>query len=197
MSMSRSAKRRRPIVLGGLTLLVVGGAGAFFLVGPPGGEGTTSAAGTTSQSGVPIGNTGAPAPDEELEESTAASTEPADGVVETGPSASARPSSTAAALRSVVVNPTYSGWDPQAAAVVAGGFIADVVENGGTCTLTLTRDGVVASGSAEATADASTTSCGEVRAGGAEVGSGTWEAVLSYSSARSTGESDVFTVVVP
>jgi hypothetical protein len=197
MSMSRSATRRRPIVLGGLTLLVVGGAGAFFLVGPSGAEGTTPAAGTTSQSGVPIGNTGAPAPDEELDEPTAAPTEPADGAVETSPSASARPSSTAAALRSVVVNHTYSGWDPGAASVVAGGFIADVVENGGTCTLTLTRDGVVVSGTAEATADASTTSCGEVRVGDPDLDSGAWDAVLSYSSARSTGESDVFTVVVP
>jgi hypothetical protein len=186
-------------VLGGLALLVVGGAGAFFLMGPSGGEGTSSAAGTTSQSGLPIGNTGAPAPDEEPDQPTAVSTEPADGVAGTSPSpsGSARPSSTAAAQRSVVVNPTYSGWDPQAGSVVAGGFVADVVENGGTCTLTLTRDGVVASGSAEATADASTTSCGEVRAGDADLGSGTWDAVLSYASARSTGESDVFTVVVP
>lgn len=197
--MSRTTTRRRPIVLGGLALLVMGGAGAFLLVGPSGAEGTSSAAGTTSQPSVPVGNTGAAATDEGPDQPSAAPTAPAGGVVETspGPSVSVRPSSTTAALRSVLVSPTYSGWDPGAGAVVAGGFIADVVENGGTCTLTLTRDGVVVSGSAEATADASTTSCGEVRAEDPDLGSGTWEAVLSYASTRSTGESAAFSVVVP
>jgi hypothetical protein len=199
MTMSPSATRRRPIVLGGLALIVLGGAGAFLLVGPPRGEGTSPAAGSTSQSGSPIGNTSAPAPNEETDQPSTVSTEPAGGVVGTspGPSASASPSATPAALRSVGVNATYSGWDPGAGDVVAGGFVADVIENGGTCTLTLTRDGVVVSGSAEATADATTTSCGEMRAGDPALVSGTWDAVVSYASDRSTGQSAVFSVVIP
>ncbi|MGY1813429.1 hypothetical protein [Blastococcus sp. SYSU D00820] len=92
---------------------------------------------------------------------------------------------------------SYSGWDAPASAVVAGGFVPDLLESDGTCTLTLTRDGVVLSGGSEATPDASTTSCGEVRVSGAELTSGPWQATLSYASPRSAGESQPFTVVVP
>ena len=47
------------------------------------------------------------------------------------------------------------------------------------------------------TPNVTTTDCGEVRVGGDALTSGTWEAVLSYTSDRSAGESAVGEVVVP
>ncbi|WP_347057884.1 hypothetical protein ABC795_14455 [Blastococcus sp. HT6-30] len=190
--MSRSATRR-PVVLGVLALLVLGGVGLLFLLSRP--DGGTSPSGDGAGVSQPTADRDADAPvvDEVLDEPSAVPTEPADEDPEAVPITAPAPD----ALRPVVVMSTYSGWDPGAGEAVAGGFVGDAVESGGTCTLTLSRGGVVASGSAEAVPDAATTSCGEVRAGGPALVPGTYEAVLSYTSARSTGESAVFSVVVP
>ncbi|MGY1887681.1 hypothetical protein ACI799_20485 [Blastococcus sp. SYSU DS0753] len=191
--MSRSTSRRRATVLGALALLVVGGAALLFLAVRPDGSaapggGAAGASGATEERGPD-----APVQDEVLEPLTPTPTAPADNGAEVDPVPSEEPSG----LRSVVVSHTYAGWDPGTQDIVVGGFVSDVVETGGTCTLTLTQDGVTTSGTADATPDASTTSCGEVRAGGGRLVSGSWEAVLSYTSPRSTGESAVFSVVVP
>ncbi|SNR88471.1 hypothetical protein SAMN04488107_0440 [Geodermatophilus saharensis] len=81
--------------------------------------------------------------------------------------------------------------------MLAGGIVGDVVEAGGRCTLTLSRGGVVLTGESEAEPDAASTSCGEVAVSGAALTAGPWDAVLSYASDRSAGESAPFTVVVP
>ncbi len=107
------------------------------------------------------------------------------------------PSTTPSGPAPVAVNVTWSGWDDTTATVLAGGFVGDVVESGGTCTLTLTLGGVVVTGESPAEPDATSTSCGEVVVPGSGLAAGTWEAVLSYSSGRSAGQSAPFTVVVP
>ena len=203
--MSRSTKRRWPIVLGGLALVVVSGGAGLLLTGALDGE-TVPAAGATSASSSP----GGAVPDAAAGQPTATSASSVGEVAATSSSPSPSPvpslpvaatsasaSSTAGALHSVVVSSTFSGWDASAGEIVAGGFVGDVVETGGTCTLTVTRAGVTASGSSEALPDASTTSCGEMRAGGRDLVPGTWDAVVSYTSARSTGASAVFSVVIP
>jgi hypothetical protein len=81
--------------------------------------------------------------------------------------------------------------------VVAGGYADGVVEEDATCTLVLRRDGVELRGESLGTPNVTTTDCGEVRVGGDALTSGTWEAVLSYTSATSAGESAVGEVVVP
>ncbi|WP_346619992.1 hypothetical protein [Blastococcus montanus] len=191
--MSRSATRRRKALFGVLALLVLAGAGLVLLASRFLGD-VTPASGATSASG-PSGDQDAEAPvrDDVLDGPPPAPVDPPPGDSQVLPGPSPAP----AALRPVTVDPTYSGWDPGPGDVVAGGSISEVIESGGTCTLTLTRDGVVVSGSAEATPDATTTSCGDVRAGGSDLTSGTWDAVLAYESPLSVGESRVFSVVVP
>lgn len=102
-----------------------------------------------------------------------------------------------AAAAPVTVSLTYSGYDAAAGAVVAGGYAADVVEVDATCTLVLSRDGVELRGESLGTPSANSTDCGEVRVGGAALTSGTWEAVLSYTSETSAGQSPAGEVVVP
>ncbi|MGY1743502.1 MULTISPECIES: hypothetical protein [unclassified Blastococcus] len=111
-------------------------------------------------------------------------------------SSSAAPSTPAGPVEVTVV-PTYSAWDPIASAFVAGGYVPDVIEDGGTCTLTLSHNGVVLTGESVASADATTTDCAEVRIAAEELAPGPWEAVLGYASAGATGESAPFSVVVP
>lgn len=79
---------------------------------------------------------------------------------------------------------TYAGYEPSTGTVRANGFVAGVIRDGASCTLTLTSGNREISTSSEAVADATTTSCGlmETEAG---VPSGTWEATLSYSGTRS------------
>jgi hypothetical protein len=97
----------------------------------------------------------------------------------------------------VAVSLTYTGYDPSTSAVVAGGYAADVVEVDATCTLVLRRDGVELRGESLGAPAATTTDCGEVRVGGDALTSGTWQAVLSYTSDTSAGESAAVEVLVP
>ena len=100
-------------------------------------------------------------------------------------------------LTAVAVSLSYTGYDAAAGAVVAGGYADGVVEEDATCTLVLRRGGVELRGESLGTADVTTTDCGEVRVGGDALTSGTWEAVLSYTSDTSVGESAAGEVVVP
>jgi hypothetical protein len=96
----------------------------------------------------------------------------------------------------VPVTITWFGWDPDRRQVQLAGFVGGVVEDGGVCTLTLTKGGATVTGEKDALADASTTSCGELTVPGNEVGPGTWRAVLSYASAGHTGTSEAVDVEV-
>jgi hypothetical protein len=96
----------------------------------------------------------------------------------------------------VPVSVTFYGWNPDTQAVEVGGYVTGVVEDGGTCTLTLTKGGKTVTGSTKALPDASTTACGAVTVPGDEVSAGTWRAVLSYSSAGHTGTAEAVDVEV-
>ena len=93
---------------------------------------------------------------------------------------------------------TYAGWEETSAAVEVGAHVTGLIEDGGTCTLTLTRDGVEVTASAAGMADASSTTCGSgFTVPGAELAGGTWSAVVSYESATASGSSEDVTVEVP
>lgn len=96
--------------------------------------------------------------------------------------------------RDVSVVVTYSGWDAAASRVAVGAYAEDVVESGGTCTLTLTGAGGTRTASQPATPDAGSTACGELTVGAP---SGTWSARVAYDSPASRGESAAVEVVVP
>jgi hypothetical protein len=92
---------------------------------------------------------------------------------------------------------TQAGWAASGAAVEVSGFVAGVVEDGGTCRVTLTREGQTVTGERAALADATTTACGAFELGSADMDAGWWQAVLSYESATSSGSSGPVDVLVP
>jgi hypothetical protein len=98
--------------------------------------------------------------------------------------------------RTATVRITYAEWDAGRAAVVAGGLIAGVVEEGGTCRLTLTRAGQTVAVDAPVSPDAANTYCDELAVPGDRLAAGTWQAVLTYRSDRFTGTSPALDVEV-
>jgi hypothetical protein len=92
---------------------------------------------------------------------------------------------------------TQAGWAPSGTAVEVSGFVQGVIEDGGTCRITLTHDGQSVTAEREGLADATTTACGSVELGDAEMDSGWWQAVLTYESSTSSGSSAPVDVLVP
>lgn len=192
----------RPVLLTLLVLvLAVVGAGLWFgrqiadadpvaQRMPVGDAAATSApaTGTTATRGATAAGTTAPAAPSSAA-SSAASSSPA----ATAPSGPAG----APGRQQVSVSRSYGGWSQADAAVVVGGSVSGVIEDGGTCTLTLTRADLVARATTPAVADASSTSCGGLAVPGDELSSGTWRATIDYASAGSAGQSQPFDVVVP
>jgi hypothetical protein len=91
---------------------------------------------------------------------------------------------------------SLTSWDP-AAGVVASGYVSPVIEDGGTCTLELSRDGETVTAATDGLADASTTVCGGLQVAGDDLAAGTWTAVLRYESASATGEPAPLPIEVP
>jgi hypothetical protein len=92
---------------------------------------------------------------------------------------------------------SYASFDPNSAAVVAAGYVTPVIEDGGTCTLSLTKAGATVTATSTGTADASTTACGNLRVSRSRLSAGTWRAVLRYSSPAASGISQNISVQVP
>jgi hypothetical protein len=88
-----------------------------------------------------------------------------------------------------------SEWDAATGVTVRG--YANTVDDTATCTLELTGQGAVESVTGEALPNPTTMSCGELVIGPADATSGTWTAVLSYSSTTAWGVSPPVTVTVP
>ena len=101
--------------------------------------------------------------------------------------------STAAA---VPVQVTFHDWNAVQRQVMVGGYVPGVVEEGGTCTLTLTQAGKSVSAKVSATADASSTACGAVTVAGNSLAAGTWQAVLSYASGAHSGSAPAVAIEV-
>lgn len=95
----------------------------------------------------------------------------------------------------VQVTLTYAGFQQSSKTVQANGFAAGIIENGGTCTLTLTQGASLIKATSTAVADATTTSCGLLETAPG-LAPGTWQAVLSYSSAAAHGSSVALEVTV-
>jgi hypothetical protein len=107
------------------------------------------------------------------------------------------PTPTVEARGDAAVQITYYGWNPGSAVVELGGFVHSLVEDGGTCTLTLTQGAATATASREATPNVTSTACGELVVPGDQLAPGAWSAVLSYESADSQGASEPVEVQVP
>ena len=184
------AKSRRVVAVLAVTAVAGAGvaAGVFLTRGTPGAADASSPAGPTT-SAAPLGDesgfedvspraTASIGPDPEAGEVVA--TDAPDVVTAT----------------EVPVTITWFGWEPDAREVQLAGFVGGVVEDGGVCTLTMTKGASKVRGERDALADASTTSCGEFHLPGGAISAGTWRAVLSYSSAGHTGRSEAVDVEV-
>lgn len=121
--------------------------------------------------------------------------DPTDVATDAAPSTT--PAPTSGARGEATVQITYFGWNPGSGVVEVGGFVPSVVEEGGSCTLTLTQGAANASASREATANVTSTACGELVVPGDQLAPGTWSAVLSYESDGSSGASEPVEVQVP
>jgi hypothetical protein len=91
----------------------------------------------------------------------------------------------------------YADWDAAARQVEASGFVGDLVEAGGVCTLTLTNGSAQVQATVTSQLDASTTNCGPIVVPGAQLAAGVWQAVLTYRSETSHGTAEALTVSVP
>ena len=92
---------------------------------------------------------------------------------------------------------TFAHWDAGSASVQVGGYVGGLIEDGGTCTLTLTNGSQSLTVTAAASADASTTICGPLTVPGSQLAPGSWRTVVTYHSATTTGTSDPAEVTVP
>lgn len=186
------AKRRPVVAVLAVTAVAGAGiaAGVFLTRGMPGGAAASSDDAAPTSSAAPLGDeTGF----EDVSPTATASIGPDP---DTGqPVATDEP--VVATGSEVAVTATYAEWDASLGQVVVGGYVAGVVENGGTCTLTLTQGGKTATRTVDAAADASTTVCGAVSVDGDELAAGTWSAVLSYRSDGHSGAAEAWDVEVP
>ena len=112
----------------------------------------------------------------------------------TSPSASASATASSAPKKNVVVFITRSDWNANDG-VQLGGYV-EVIDNGGTCTLTLTKGTEKYISQISSTRDASTMSCSGIYPNTKNLGAGTWDITLSYDSAESAGTSEPFMVEV-
>lgn len=89
------------------------------------------------------------------------------------------------------VTPVITSWGYNAITQQAevSGYVGGIIENGGTCTLTLEKSGQKVTESKAAIADAQTTSCGLITVARNRLSPGNWTATLSYSSDNAEGTS--------
>ncbi len=94
----------------------------------------------------------------------------------------------------VVANPY--GENPEGDAIEVNGFVSNIIEDGGICTLSLKKDGKSVSVQRTATADAQTTTCGLLVIARAKLSQGSWQGTLHYESPKAEGTSSNFVVEV-
>ncbi len=98
-------------------------------------------------------------------------------------------------LTRVDVTTTFAAWSATSGAVEVGGY-ATVVEPAGTCTLRLIHGAQFVKLEHAASVDATTVACG-FSVPRKTLTAGQWQAVLAYTSSRSTGEAAAVSVKVP
>lgn len=77
------------------------------------------------------------------------------------------------------------------------GYISGIVEDGGTCSLTLTKGDVKVTGSSTALGDVNKTTCGPISITSPQLTSGEWNASLSYISPSTSSTSEIQKLRVP
>lgn len=91
-----------------------------------------------------------------------------------------------------VVTPVISAWSQEGGTgtdLKINGYVPEIIETNGSCTVTLTKGSTTASTSKSALQNAQNTSCGQLIIPYTQLSPGLWQAVLSYSSSMSAGSS--------
>jgi hypothetical protein len=93
---------------------------------------------------------------------------------------------------------TLSYISPSAQTVQAGGYLTGILEDNGTCTLTLTKGSLRATGTSTGFIDVNKTTCPQISIERSQLSqSGQWTAVLSYKSTKASGASAPQAVNIP
>jgi hypothetical protein len=184
--MTRPARRRRPLLGGLVVALAVAAALVAVVLWFPGEDGD----GTPSDAAAPAAEAAGPATPEPRPLTADEVAEPTPGQAV----AMDEPASTGGG--DVTVQITQAGWGTSGTVEVSG-FVSGVIEDGGTCRVTLSHGDETVTGGNAGMADATTTVCGVIELGDEEMSSGWWQAVLSYESATSSGTSLPTDVLVP
>jgi hypothetical protein len=100
-----------------------------------------------------------------------------------------------AGVRSVFV--TRSGWNTSTGAVEVAGYVPGAADSDGQCTLTVTKDGTSVTEAVPATPNVSSMACGDIAVPGGKLSSGTWTAVLGYTSSGGAASAEPVEVDVP
>lgn len=74
--------------------------------------------------------------------------------------------------------------------IEVGGYVANVIENHGTCTLKLSKSNITKTVSVNATSNASSTDCSVMSLTRSELEPGAWNATVIYTSSTSAGTSE-------
>lgn len=80
--------------------------------------------------------------------------------------------------------------------VEVGGYVSNIVEEGGTCKLTLSNDTKTLTATTTGVANAHSTDCPALVISRDKLSTGTWTAILSYSSAKASGSAQPKDVIV-
>lgn len=97
------------------------------------------------------------------------------------------------------VTPIISSWGQNSSdkSAEVSGFLTEVYEEGGTCTLTMQKGSTkVTSSASKAFKDARTTNCGLLSIPRSKLSAGSWEATIEYSSPTAYGVSQKLTFEV-
>jgi hypothetical protein len=91
---------------------------------------------------------------------------------------------------------TLAAWDQDAAELQVGAIVPNLVESGGTCTVTVSKGATTRTASAPAAGVSSYTGCNPMTIPGSALSAGTWTVQVTYTSRTATGTSAAKTVAV-
>ncbi|MCI2148730.1 hypothetical protein [Bifidobacterium crudilactis] len=121
------------------------------------------------------------------------SNDPDDGVARDPASVS---ESTNAAGAKATADVRLSWVDVADGSLTANGWVSNIVQNNGQCTLSASKDGVVRQSSGNGLSSGTTTSCGTLTIPRDQLGTGTWTVTLSYASDQAAGASKAQSVKI-
>jgi cytoskeletal protein RodZ len=167
MSRSRSSRRRKVLGVAALVVAVVGVGGATMALRA---QDTQTPAAATSTSASPSASS-----------TTVPAAAPSSTPVNPPPDPEDVATDTVHADEAGV-QITYAGFDATSGGVIVGSVVTGLIEDGGTCSVVLSQGQRSAHAESAATADASSTSCGQMLVPESALNPGSWTATVSYAS---------------